>query len=75
LPEEQKIKVMKKQVIEFQGEEMTKEEVIDRIQEEMFSHLGSLGYDFEVYEEFEEFNDLFSGLLWKADVKDLENQK
>jgi len=62
---------MAKQVIEFQQEKMTKEEVIERIQEELFSYLDSLGYDFEVYEEFEEFNDLFSGLLWKADVKDL----
>jgi len=66
---------MKNQVIEFQQEKMTKEEVIERIQEELFSYLDSLGYDFEVYEEFEEFNDLFSGLLWKADVKDLATQK
>ena len=65
---------MAKQVIEFQQEKMTKEEVIERIQEELFSYLDSLGYDFEVYEEFEEFNDLFSGLLWKADVKDLATQ-
>jgi hypothetical protein len=65
---------MKNQVIEFQQEKMTKEEVIERIQEELFSYLDSLGYDFEVYEEFGEFNDLFSGLLWKADVKDLATQ-
>ena len=62
---------MKNQVIEFQQEKMTKEEVIERIQDELFSYLDSLGYDFEKYEDFEQFNNLFSNLLWKADVKDL----
>jgi len=62
---------MKNQVIEFQQEKMTKEEVIEQIQDELFSYLDSLGYDFEKYEDFEQFNNLFSNLLWKADVKDL----